>query len=136
MKPSKVERQAEKTVPCGDCFQCCTGFDAIYMQPEDNNRLYLLQRHPESGRLALQHQENGDCIYLDRSNPGASCTIHDHRPLRCRQFDCRAFLQLSKAKRRQYLRKRIISREIFDAARARVARELRLPATTDDKDQP
>lgn len=62
-------------VPCGSCFLCCIG-DAIMLMPEDNPDLYKTVKHEyRTNQLMLDHQENGDCIYLDRVN---GCTIHPH----------------------------------------------------------
>ena len=72
-------------VPCGSCTLCCQG-DIVILHKEMGDRFsdYKVRR---IGRAwVLQHQENGDCIYLDREK---GCTIHHNRPAVCREFDCR-----------------------------------------------
>lgn len=80
-------------VPCGSCTLCCQGHQPIVVMEKfgDTPTQYLaesqgLNRHGEEV-FYIDHQENGDCIYLDRAK---GCTIHDRRPALCRSFDCAA----------------------------------------------
>lgn len=60
------------------------------MHPEcgDDASQYLTEMY--EGRVILQHKPNGDCIYLDREK---GCTIHERRPVVCRELDCRLILE-------------------------------------------
>lgn len=84
-------------VPCNGCTLCCQG-DAVRLLPQDDPTRYQTEFHPYvPGALMLAHKDDGDCIYLGP----AGCTIHDTRPLMCREMDCRkiaAQLSLTGAK--------------------------------------
>ena len=72
-------------VPCDGCTRCCRG-DAIRLLPGDDANEYITEPHDHyAGQLMLAHKADGDCIYLG----SAGCTIHDRRPLMCREMDCR-----------------------------------------------
>lgn len=80
--------------------------------------------HPLTGKASvmLRHQENGDCIYLDRES---GCTIYERRPAICREFDCRRFYlklveQTSRGERKRMIRNGLISNEILAAGRKRL----------------
>lgn len=77
-----------RNVPCGTCNECCRG-DAIFIHPECGDDAALYKTEPYKGRVILQHQPNGDGIYLDRSK---GCTIHATRPTICRELDCRTIV--------------------------------------------
>jgi hypothetical protein len=66
------------------------------MHPEcgDDPSQYATDEY--EGRLILKHKDNGDCIYLDRAK---GCTIHNHRPVICRELDCRALVDAAGEKR-------------------------------------
>jgi Fe-S-cluster containining protein len=73
------------SVPCSGCTLCCKG-DAIRLLPSDDAGRYLTEPHPYlSGALMLAHKPNLDSIYLSE----IGCTIHEYRPLQCREMDCR-----------------------------------------------
>ena len=76
--------RATRIVPCGKCVACCQG-DAIILHPEDGDDVSLYKTEVHDGRLMLAHKYNKDCYYLDRKK---GCTIHNYRPLVCREFDC------------------------------------------------
>lgn len=79
----------EAAVPCNGCTLCCQG-DAIRLLPEDDASQYQTVPHDwMEGHLMLDHKLNGDCIYLGE----AGCTIHERKPLMCRQMDCRTIAQ-------------------------------------------
>lgn len=107
-----LEIRPERIVPCNGCFACCVG-DAIFVHPEcgDDRRQYAVERY--EGRWILKHKSNGDCIYLDRNN---GCTIHDRRPVVCRELDCRDLLKLLGEDR---LRK-VTSDDVVQAAKSRI----------------
>lgn len=83
-------------VPCGSCTLCCQGDQPIAVMEKfgDDPGIYQAQsqglnRHGEEV-FYLDHQDNGDCIYLDREK---GCKIHARRPALCRSFDCAALKQ-------------------------------------------
>ncbi len=84
-----LDPRATRVVNCGSCHACCQN-DAIFMHPEcgDDPAQYLTEEY--EGRTILQHQENGDCIYLDRVK---GCTIWSKRPTICREMDCRELVK-------------------------------------------
>jgi hypothetical protein len=74
-----------RDVPCNGCTLCCHG-DAIRLLPQDDASAYLTEPHDHyPGQLMLAHKANRDCVYLGESG----CTIHDKKPLMCREMDCR-----------------------------------------------
>lgn len=60
------------------------------MRPEDDKSLYAVvpTRRGNNGPIEwmLPHKDNGDCIYLSAGN---FCSIWNHAPAACREFDCR-----------------------------------------------
>jgi Fe-S-cluster containining protein len=65
----------------------------------------------------LSQRDNGDCVYLG----DGGCTIYDRRPFVCRGFDCRQlFLSQSRDVRRQWIKDKMVSREVYAAARTRL----------------
>ena len=62
----------------------------------------------------LQHKPDGSCIYLGESG----CTIHDRRPVICRELDCREIVQrIPRAQLRRLERKGLINNNILKQAR-------------------
>jgi hypothetical protein len=73
-------------VPCDGCRLCCQNGDMLRLLPEDDPDQYVTVPHPViPDALMLDHQPNGDCIYLGETG----CTIYAIRPLMCREMDCR-----------------------------------------------
>jgi len=92
-------RQAQKTaegasVPCGECRACCTSSYFIHIRPDETETLAripkeLLVAAPglPKGHVVLGYDKNGHCpMFIDNK-----CSIYDHRPQTCRQYDCRIF---------------------------------------------
>lgn len=76
-------------VPCDGCTRCCRA-DAVRLLPGDEPGQYRTEPHPfMPGALMLAHAANGDCVYLGSQG----CTIHDTKPLVCREMDCRRIAQ-------------------------------------------
>lgn len=100
-------------VPCDGCTLCCQNGDLLRLLPEDDELLYMTQPHPfMRGEKALAHKENGDCIYLDRKT---GCTIHAHRPVMCRTFDCRIlYKNTPKVKAKHLVNQGLLSQELFN----------------------
>ena len=81
-------------VPCGECTACCTSSYFIHIRPEETQTLSRIPREllfpapglPE-GNVLLGYDENGHCPMLIDD----TCSIYKHRPLTCRNYDCRVF---------------------------------------------
>ena len=79
-------------VPCGSCIACCSSSYFVHVEPSDVAALAvipaaLLFDAPglAPGHKLLGYDENGCCPML----VAGQCSIYAHRPLTCRQFDCR-----------------------------------------------
>lgn len=80
-------------VPCGGCTACCRASYFIHIAPDEVETLRRIPKalqFPAPGRpghVVLGYDERGHCPMLvdDR------CTIYEHRPRTCRQYDCRVF---------------------------------------------
>jgi len=112
----------KESVPCDKCTLCCQG-DAIRLLPDDNHGLYMTERHPIlPDELMLAHQENGDCIYLDRDK---GCTIHIHRPIMCRTMDCRNVFKKIPVKTFKELRKKgLLNEAVYNRGKELERRKL------------
>jgi len=95
-------------VPCNGCTACCRNNLVLLMPSEgDIPETYERQRI-ESGVEALAHRPNGECWYLGPNG----CTIHDRKPVMCKAFDCRRFIQT--------VARELIPSEIYRAGKARM----------------
>ena len=115
------------SVPCNGCTACCQG-DMIIIHPEcgDDASLYETEPciDPITGRhtVMLKHKRDGTCIYLGK----AGCTIHDHSPAVCREFDCRRFyrdfyMTMPRAERRRLVNvDKKISKAVIEAGKSRL----------------
>jgi Fe-S-cluster containining protein len=81
-------------VPCGSCSGCCRGSMFIHIRPEETDTLAhipgeLLFPAPGAppGHVLMGYDAQGRCPMLDEDR----CTIYEHRPRTCRDFDCRIF---------------------------------------------
>lgn len=83
-------------VPCGNCTKCCELL-APFLTPEEiASGLYPLSLIQPSPNDQLANPEVGPIVSLYRKKEGGcgmfidgKCSIYNHRPLACRQFDCR-----------------------------------------------
>jgi Fe-S-cluster containining protein len=81
-------------VPCGDCVGCCVSSYFIPIRPQDDLARSkvppdLLVDAPgmPSGHKMMGYLADGTCPMLrDRK-----CSIYEHRPRTCRDYDCRIF---------------------------------------------
>jgi hypothetical protein len=103
-----------RSVPCDGCVACCEKFDLIVLDPSRGDRTFEYEVEWQAGLgFVLRHKANGDCWYLDRET---GCTIHDRRPARCREFDCRTLIrnlskrQLADAVDREKLNPAVVER--------------------------
>src|SRR5262249_465616 len=81
-------------VPCGECNACCGSSYFIHIKPEETQ---TLNRIPKAllfpapglpkGNVLMGYNEKGECPMLIDNK----CSIYEHRPQTCRDFDCRIF---------------------------------------------
>jgi Fe-S-cluster containining protein len=79
-------------VPCGTCTACCTSGLFVHIEPDETETLARIPkalRFPAPGRppghVVLGYDEWGHCpMFKD-----GACSIYEHRPRTCRNFDCR-----------------------------------------------
>jgi hypothetical protein len=81
-------------VPCGSCNACCRSSYFIHIRPEETE---TLERIPKEllfpapglprGNVLMGYDEQGRCPML----VDGRCSIYEHRPQTCRDFDCRVF---------------------------------------------
>ena len=67
------------TVPCGNCVACCY-HPNVDVCAEDDVQFLDVTEHG-----ALRKRPDGACIHLGTDG----CTVYEHRPKACRQYDCR-----------------------------------------------
>ena len=72
-----------RSVPCNGCTLCCT---APSVRPLDVDEMSKYQH--EHGMLRWA---GGACVYATKTG----CAVHEDKPRRCREFDCRDFATLS-----------------------------------------
>ncbi len=80
---------------CTGCTACCTGV-LILLDPAETG----FKTQEIGGDSYVAHDAAGNCVYLQE---GVGCLVHDAKPLRCANFDCRWYLaldaeQISKSK--------------------------------------
>ena len=81
-------------VPCGECRGCCRSSMFIHIRPEEKETLAripkaLLFKAPgqPKGHKLLGYNDRGECpLFVDNA-----CSIYEHRPQTCRDYDCRIF---------------------------------------------
>ena len=81
-------------VPCGSCTGCCTSSYFIHIGPDEADTLARIPRQLlfpapglPPGHVVLGYDERGHCPML----VDGACSIYEHRPRTCRQYDCRVF---------------------------------------------
>jgi uncharacterized protein len=94
VRRSQKLRVMGSEVPCGECTGCCRSFYFIHVQPDETDTLAhippeLLFPAPglPSGHVLMGYNERGECPLLNDNR----CSIYEHRPQTCRDFDCRVF---------------------------------------------
>ena len=110
-------------VPCGSCRLCCR-ISAVFLREDeyaDYDWSWCVRTGADGQNRAigrvLTRKPNGDCVYLSDSG----CSIHDHAPKTCREFDCRTlFLRSDRSGRRLAIKNGEVSRELFDKGREMV----------------
>ena len=91
---SALVKENGADVPCGECKACCTSSYFIHIRPEETRTLTRIRRKLlfaapglPKGNVLLGYDENGRCPMLIDDK----CSIYEHRPLTCRNYDCRIF---------------------------------------------
>jgi len=81
-------------VECGACIACCNSSYFIHIRPDETLALgrirkELLAAAPgmPKGHVLLGYDKKGRCPLLIKG----ACSIYEHRPLTCRNYDCRIF---------------------------------------------
>ena len=81
-------------VPCGECVGCCTSSMFVHVGPGETDALAviparLLVRAPgrPRGHKLLGFADDGSCPMFK----AGGCSIYEHRPRTCRDYDCRMF---------------------------------------------
>ncbi len=82
------------SVECGDCRGCCTSSYFVHIRPEEKGTLAVIDRKllfpapglPKGHKL-MGYFENGFCPMMTEQG----CQIYAHRPITCRNYDCRIF---------------------------------------------
>lgn len=81
-------------VPCGACSGCCQASLFIHIAPHETETLARIPKRLRfsapglpRGHVLLGYDERGRCPML----VDGRCSIYEHRPQTCRDFDCRVF---------------------------------------------
>jgi hypothetical protein len=81
-------------VPCGDCVGCCTSSYFIPIRPKDTAAFAVIPAEvlvsapgQPAGHKMMGYLPNGACPMLS----AGKCSIYEHRPQTCRDYDCRIF---------------------------------------------
>ncbi len=75
---------------------CCYRLDnaSLYITAEDINRLARhfnisdgeVRKRYLAGKYTFKTREDGSCVFLSRDKMCKRCTVHEARPLQCREF--------------------------------------------------
>lgn len=81
-------------VDCSECAACCSSSYFIHIRPEETQTLRRIKKSflvaapgLPRGHVVLGYDRNGLCPILK----DGKCSIFEHRPLTCRNYDCRVF---------------------------------------------
>lgn len=81
-------------VDCGACIACCSSSQFIHVRPEETRTLDRIRKDIlvaapglPKGHVLLGYDKNGFCPMM----VNGKCSIYEHRPLTCRNYDCRIF---------------------------------------------
>jgi hypothetical protein len=80
-------------VPCNGCTACCH-YKRVDVYPGQEDLTHLDVVADDRGH-ALRKRADGACVHLGSTG----CTVHQHRPRACRQYDCRLFSLFGVAER-------------------------------------
>lgn len=89
---------ASSPVPCGSCTLCCHGKVFLWPSEDAGPLQVVVDRRVDGRRLRrLVQKPDGSCVHLGEGG----CTVYEHRPRICREFDCRDHYHLPAAERRR-----------------------------------
>ncbi len=81
-------------VACGECIACCSSSQFIHIRPGETRTLSMIRKDLlvpapglPAGNVLLGYDKNGFCPMMING----ACSIYEHRPLTCRNYDCRVF---------------------------------------------
>jgi Fe-S-cluster containining protein len=81
-------------VACGKCIGCCSSSYFVHIKPVDTAALARIPKHilvaapgQRKGNMLMGYDEMGLCPMLAEGK----CSIYEHRPQTCRDYDCRVF---------------------------------------------
>ncbi len=81
-------------VDCGECIACCSSSQFIHIRPGETHTLSRIRKELlvpapglPRGNVLLGYDKNGFCPMM----VNGACSIYEHRPLTCRNYDCRVF---------------------------------------------
>ncbi|HEX3044415.1 MAG TPA: YkgJ family cysteine cluster protein [Bacillota bacterium] len=87
-------KEREIDVACGACNACCKSSYFIHIRPEETKTLARIPKQIlfpapglPKGNMVLGYDEKGCCPMLINDK----CSIYEHRPQTCRNYDCRIF---------------------------------------------
>jgi Fe-S-cluster containining protein len=91
---SVLKTRSGAEVPCGECNACCRSSYFIHIDPDETETiaripsqlLFPAPGYPDGG-LVMGHDQRGHCPMLVDD----ACSIYEHRPVVCRNYDCRVF---------------------------------------------
>jgi len=91
---ASLQGEGGTDVPCGDCVGCCVSSYFIPVRPEDKEALAVIPANllvtapgQTKGHVMMGYREDGTCPMLNTGK----CSIYQHRPQTCRDYDCRIF---------------------------------------------
>jgi len=100
-------------VPCGDCKACCKSSYFIRIKSDEIETLSMIPKELlfeapglPKGNVLMGYDEKGHCpMFFDNE-----CSIYEHRPQTCRDYDCRMFpaTGLSEGQRKPLISKQSI----------------------------
>jgi len=81
-------------VACEGCIGCCSSSYFIHIKPQETGSLSRIRKEVlfsapglPKGHLLMGYDKDGRCPMLEKGK----CVIYEHRPLTCRNYDCRVF---------------------------------------------
>lgn len=91
---TKTQQSSDAEVPCASCNACCRSGYFIHITPHDTDA----QKHIPAallfpapglapGHMIMGYNKQGACPMLVDD----ACSIYEHRPQTCRDYDCRIF---------------------------------------------
>jgi len=89
-----LAKEKEAYVHCGECYACCVSSYFIHIRPDEARTLARIPKEIlfpapglPKGNVLLGYDEAGRCPMLI----DGKCSIYEHRPFTCRNYDCRIF---------------------------------------------